>query len=397
MLIIPHPQLQPDAHLIASFIQAAVDIRHHGVGGGQDIGNVLDQVTTIEGPQRDLYRVGGLWLVAPAHLQQAGTVLPPPAQDLAAVLTMDGDAAAAGDISRHRVTRNRLTAFCNGGQQVAHALDGNVIRPGRRPAALPHGHPGQQVFSLRYCLVGAQARQRTHHLADGQVATADSHVQVIGVTQAEAFHHRRELRHEIFREQSHAPDLAFDGLLAGPQVVVMALFFEPLAHFAARPAAMNVALARVQPVAAGTGLFRRQNFHAIAGFHLMRQRHDTTVDFRPAATVTHFGVYLVSKIQHRCPGRQIDHLAFGCQHIHPLLAGDGTKAVQQALVVELFLAGFQQCPHDRDFFLECGVTRTAFLVTPVGGHAQLGVFMHLPRADLHFQNSAFGVGDRRMQ
>ena len=41
--------------------------------------------------------------------------------------------------------------------------------------------------------------------------------------------------------------------------------------------------------------------------------------------------------------------------------------------------------------------RAPFLVAPVRGHAELGVLVHLVRADLHFERLAFGADHRGVQ
>jgi hypothetical protein len=77
-----------------------------------------------------------------------------------------------------------------------------------------------------------------------------------------------------------------------------------------------------------------QNLDPVAGRDNMRQGHDATIEFGATATVTNFGVHLVGEIQHRRTRRKVDDLTTRRQHINPVLRGDRSKTVQQALIVE---------------------------------------------------------------
>ena len=109
----------------------------------------------------------------------------------------------------------------------------------------------------------------------------------------------------------------------------------------AGPSATDKAEPWVEPVTAGLGMLAGENFDTVTRLQLMRQRHDTAIDLGALATVTDLGVHLVREVQHRRTQRQVQHLATRRQHIYPVLGGNGPEALQQTLVIEFFLAGFQ--------------------------------------------------------
>ena len=96
-------------------------------------------------------------------------------------------------------------------------------------------------------------------------------------------------------------------------------------------------------------------------------------------------MYAVGKVEWRRPVRQVDHLALGRQGVHAVGEQLAPHALDQVAVGvrPRALLGLEQAPYPLDLALVLRVARTAFLVAPVRGDAQLGMLVHLVGADLH--------------
>ena len=74
------------------------------------------------------------------------------------------------------------------------------------------------------------------------------------------------------------------------------------------------------------------------------------------------------------------------------------KVVRERIAVGDFLAPGKELAHPGDFFLQVGLAiSAAFLVTPVGGHAEFGFVVHGVGSDLHLQSLVFRADDGGVQ
>ena len=314
-------------------------------------------------------------------------------QDLAAIIPVDGHPLTPRDIARNRVAGNRLTTPGNGSHQVANSLDGDVTGAFRLLLALPVGRARDQVFGLGSNLLCPQAVDGVDYLADCQVAITNCNKQIFHRGQAETLDHRLE----VAQKQADPLCLTFNRLFTGSQIFFPAFLLEPLPDLGSPSRAMDITQTGTEPIAAGPGLLRCQDFYPVSGFHNMGQGHDAAVDLGPAATMPNLGMHLIGKIEYGGAGRQVHDLAARGQDVYPVFAGGGLETVQQALIVQALVAGIQQLAHDGNLVIECRVSRAALLVAPVGCDTQFCMLVHLLCADLYLNCPPVPVGNGRVQ
>ena len=123
----------------------------------------------------------------------------------------------------------------------------------------------------------------------------------------------------------------------------------------------------------------------------------------PTAAVAQIGVHRVGKVHPGAPHRQLHHRGFGREHINAVVLQGDSARVRVARAGHLALPG-QQLAHQRNLVagdLGSGHTRIApaarFLVSPMRGHAQLGMRMHGLGANLHLNGPPLGVAHHRVQ
>ena len=116
---------------------------------------------------------------------------------------------------------------------------------------------------------------------------------------------------------------------------------EPLAYLGACPCPANKAQARIEPVTAGPRVFPGQDFNPVAGVQLVGQWNNSAIHLCTLATVTHFGVNVIGKIQHGRAKGQVDDLAGRCQYINTVFGGGCLEAFQQAFIIQFLFTGIQ--------------------------------------------------------
>ena len=186
--------------------------------------------------------------------------------------------------------------------------------------------------------------------------------------------------------------LVVEDLPTGENVLVAILLTEPGVDLRASAAGGHIAEVRVQPVTARVRLLLGNNFDLIAHLQLVGERHDAAANFGADAAMADIAVNMIGKVQRRRPRRQVHHVAFRRKDIHPVVEDLAAHFVEHlAGVGHLFLPGNQLTqPGDAVFIAAAaaGAGSRALFVLPVCGHAQLGVFMHLPGADLNLHRLA---------
>lgn len=116
---------------------------------------------------------------------------------------------------------------------------------------------------------------------------------------------------EINLRQAQTTELALKQGLAGSNVLVAGLQFEPVDDLGPRPRGGHVAQVGVQPVTARVAVLAGDDLHLLASLQAVVQRHDTAVDLRAAAVVADLGVHAVGKVQWRGAFGQVDGVAVG--------------------------------------------------------------------------------------
>ena len=109
------------------------------------------------------------------------------------------------------------------------------------------------------------------------------------------------------------------------------------------------------------------------------------------------GVHVVREVERRGASLQLDHFAARRQRVDAVLEHFRADAFEEIAVAFVALAGLEQLAQPDDLLLVGRVGASAFLVAPVRGDAQLGVLVHLARADLDFERQLARADHRRVQ
>ena len=110
--------------------------------------------------------------------------------------------------------------------------------------------------------------------------------------------------------------------------------------------------------------------------------------------MTDFRMHVIREIQRRRACRHLHDITFGTHGVDPILEHVTAKLVEQIVLVA---ARIEQVPKHPDFALERRPRWPAFLVSPVRGDTQLGMAVHVVRANLHLHRTAVGTDERRVQ
>ncbi len=290
---------------------------------------------------------------------------------------MDGDAASDRHVTRDRLGRHRVAAARIGRQQVADALDLHGPGcPARRPA------DRRQLGGRRRRRAGTRAPlDRRRQLCDRQVARAQREVERIRARHPELA--------DQFRDQgllaTVAGEFALEQLAALGEILAGVALLEPGAHLGAAPGRGQEALLLDQPVAAGLGLLATDDLDDLAIRQVMVERHDASVDARATATMAEIGVHVIREVDRRRAGRQVHDLALRRQRVDAVL--EQVRAhTRQEVTVALGLGGrHQQLAQPLDLAVVGRVLRGALLVAPVRGDPELGMLVHVARADLDLE------------
>ena len=307
---------------------------------------------------------------------------------------MDGHAKATGDEANDGVTRQRRAALRELDGRIVEAFDHDTIR--RMDLAQVDF---RQVFHALF-LGGLELLvllfQLGQTVRDGHAAIADGRIQLLSVVLA---HPAAAAVHEFVqltvRDENHlTAQLLSEGVTALLDVFIPAHLLEPVANFALRLAGAD----DLQPVAAGAFVRRTEDdFDDFTRRNDMLDGDHPVVDLTAHHPVTDGGVDGIRKVDAGRTGRQVDDVA---------LRGKGEDFFGQQIALEVvqqvsgILADalvFQQLTDPRQTLIQLVVTVQAFLVLPVGGDAVLGLFIHLPGADLHLKGDALVTNDGGVQ
>jgi hypothetical protein len=117
------------------------------------------------------------------------------------------------------------------------------------------------------------------------------------------------------------------------------------------------------------------------------ERRDAAVDPGSAATLAQAAVDMEREVQWGAAFRQVDHLALRRHGVDAIFEQADADARQ---LVGIDPAALQQLSYGQDLLVIAPVGTAAFLVAPVRGDTQLGLVLHLLRANLHFQRAPVG-------
>ena len=348
---------------------------------GEHRDHVAQQPLAVPGAQEDVHRVEDAVRFPPAHLDHPVGLLALHRQQVVAVGAVHGNATPLGDEAHHLVTGHRPAAGRHVGEQVAHPLDGHVAAL-RRLGARRH----ERQLLLR--VVAEQGLGLVDHMAGAQVAGAQGGEHVVAALQVQL----RRQGVQVDAVQGQARDLALQDGAALGDVHVPVLALEPLLDARPRRGGGHVTQRRCHPVAAGATLLGGENLHLLTGVEIVVERHDVAVHLGAPAAVPHFGVDVVGEIHRRGAGFQIHHMAVRGEHVDPVADQAVLELVDHGVgVVAQLVVPLQHLAQPGDALLVGAALApglAAFLVAPVGAHAELRLFVHVEGADLHLQHLA---------
>ena len=165
---------------------------------------------------------------------------------------MDGRAASARDKADDLVAGHRVTALRHDGEHAFQPHHFNRIGGGASRRGRIRFEDVLALFILRELL---------DDLARGKVAVADFDEHLIGSLETEF---TRQV-FEIEFGDAQALEFAFERFASLCQVLLVFLLLEPGFDLGACPRCADESEVDVQPVAAGSAAFRRQNFELVAG------------------------------------------------------------------------------------------------------------------------------------
>ena len=245
--------------------------------------------------------------------------------------------------------------------------------PGAQPPAWPC--KGQRV---RAPGSGAQFRHgRIQHIARREVAGGNGHAHRLKIRLLQRLERRFS---KLFRkiEPSRTKRLG-DG--APP---FFALFralacVRDTADARARLARDNKTL----PPRIGRAAARGDDFHLIAIFQHMAQRHDLAIHLGANRAVAHLAMHFIGEINRRGAARQFDQIALGREAENPIAMQFKLGMFQKFLRLCRVFQDFEKVAHPRIALL---VTRRSrpLLIAPMRGHTIFCNVMHFLGADLHF-------------
>src|SRR5690606_26764822 len=168
--------------------------------------------------------------------------------------------------------------------------------------------------------------------------------------------------------------------------LVTVLPAEPVPDLARRALGLDIAKLRVEPIAAGPTALRGEDLDAVADLQGVIERHQLPVDLRAAAAVADVGMDVVSEVDGRGAGGQVDNVAARGEHIHPVAQDIAAHRVEELVRVVDAAPDLDQLSQVLDAKLEHPVQVTALairlFVAPVSGNAVFGGRVLLRRAHL---------------
>ena len=125
--------------------------------------------------------------------------------------------------------------------------------------------------------------------------------------------------------------------------------------------------------------------------------HHPVVHLAAHHPVAHRRVDGVGKVDAGGPRRQVDDVPLGGKGEHLFRQQVAFQVVEQVARILGHPLVFQQLAHPGQPLVQLVVAAQALLVLPVGGHAVLGLFVHLAGADLHLEGDALVPDDGGVQ
>src|SRR3954470_683535 len=337
-------------------------------------------------PGRDL---GGRLLGVPPERHGAAVLVDRARQDRA-LGPVHADRPPGADDADDRVARHRVAAV---GEAVSDAwgepdegcAGGLLRRGGSRPAQRDDAQGA--VVGL---LLAPQLRvERLEHGPGAERALADRGVEVVDAALVQRLQHLLEQavgHHHLLRAGG-----ALERLLALRQVLVALL----AAKVAADPRPRLPSDDEPLPLRRGPGVLARDDVDLVAVLQPGPELDHAAVDLGAHATVADLGVDRVGEVDRRGAARKCYQVALGGEAEHLVLEHLHFGVLEEVLGTAGVLQDVQELPDPAVLpaLSDLGV----LLVGPVRRDAELGLLVHLARADLYLDLAVLGTYDRGVE
>ena len=304
-----------------------------------------------------------------------------------AIGAMHGDAFPTRGVADDGVTRHRLATRRDGGENSLFAAHEHS----RRGLDLRDQRDGAKIAARR-----VEAQSHPHHdRMRREVAVSDRGQEIVDGREPVQVGDFEQLRAGKVGEADavHAVQLFVEEVVALGDVLLAALALEPLADALLGRGALD----EIQPVPAGpVRTLRGEDLDDLAVLQRVFEGHHAAVDLRADASVTDLGVDAVGEVDRRGARGQVDDVAARREDVDLVLEQVDLDRVEEGLSVPHLVLPLEQAAQPRQLLVEARVLAT-FLVSPVGGDAELGDTVHLVGADLDLDGLAGMRDDGRVQ
>src|SRR5262245_988899 len=122
----------------------------------------------------------------------------------------------------------------------------------------------------------------------------------------------------------------------------MILLFEPAADLRSRRRSFQISKVRIQPIAAGVAIPRRQDLDLLAAHEGLRKRNHRPIDLGAAAAVTYLRMDRIGKVERRGVSRKVDDMTLRREHIGPIVESRLFEALDDVYVMRRVFPAFQE-------------------------------------------------------
>lgn len=353
---------------------------------GDDGGDVVDHAEVVLAHHTQGDGIFASSLAGPAGRDYAVAETFAQGRGVRAVDTVDFDAAARGDKTKHFVAIDGVAAT---GHLEVDAFE----------VAVYHEHVGVATAAGVFIVVHHKLIGRAHGCTLCQALFAAGQFLIAlneGIDVGFLFGNGFEKLRRLFEAR------LFDELVDEAFVPVNFAIFEfALEQFAGYDAFAGLEVAHgraylgpgvargyhIDPLHFGRLSVGREHLDGGAAFEFLTNGHVAAVDASAYAAVAYVGVDVVGKVKHSRLRRQTVEVAFGREHVDFFLHRLGGQIVGEFLLV----AGLEGVADGSQPRVYAATAAFHTLIAPVGCQAVLGDFVHTLGADLHLHPFVFGA------
>ena len=309
-----------------------------------------------------------------------------------ALRLMDGNAAAAGDITHNFVSGDRTAALGEADRNIqilAAGEDDTVMRTVLAEALFLRDHVFHGLDGLRGLFLGLLfLDQAGDHIDSRHTAVTDGTADIIEVRETGTLQDRIVILRfgNVGKADAAAHAFLFNHGAAGFNILFLERLLQELADLGLGLGCLTDTKPVGARAAGGRGC---QDLHPVAGFQRGIQGNDLAVDLRADALVADGGVDTVGKVQGSGPLGHGDNISLGGKEEYFLGEKVGFQGIQEFTGIPGLCLPVQHLPDPVELMVQVILPVSAFLVAPVRRDTEFRDAVHFPGADLHFE----GEGD----